>query len=472
MLLGVLALIYAGLWVRDRERGMLWLAVGLALVASWYFNSERIGFPGPAMDTEPLRVWGVVLGVAILSINIGVVRYLGPPTGWSRGVVYVFFVPIAVLMIGLVLGPDVPRRAYHIGGLAPYVGTAILALIRHRDEPDAGHLVLAVVLLLLPAIPLLMLAAGVDPRLLRHFAAVPVIVFAMLLLTVSLLRRRKALEAEVARRIEAERALLEVNSQLEQRVEQRTADLREIVAGLESFNRAISHDLRGPLGGIAELARRANEKLQAGDSELALRALPAISRQAETSTRLVSTLLNLARLSDRRTNPQPVVLPDLVNLAYDEVKLARAGRETPPLHRGAMPRRVRIDPDLVRPVLVNLIGNAAKFSCGSATPRIEVDGHWEHNDLVVSVRDNGIGFDPSDAESIFKPFKRLEAERFEGHGLGLSIVRRAIESCNGSVWATARHGEGATFSFRIPDAQLDESQSVGAGSMRAEAIAG
>jgi signal transduction histidine kinase len=391
-----------------------------------------------------------VIATAIWGVNVGVVAYLGWPQGWLKGLVFACWLPTPFLIVALALGVPLPVRVFQIGSLLCYVASAVLAFARHRDEPGAGHLLLGLVLLSLPLTPFVMLALGVPAAQLRYVAAVPVALFGLILLTVSLLRRRHRLEAEVARRAKAEEQLRRVNAELESRVHQRTLYLQELVQGLEEFNRSVSHDLRGPLSGMASLARLANDKLQKGDADLAKRALPAIAEQADASTRLVSTLLELARLDDAALKQERVDLEALVRSAFAEVSLALGGATPPALRVDALPV-VTADATLLRPALVNLLANAAKFSREASAPAIEVDARVAGGSVTVTVRDNGVGFEPAAADKLFDPFYRGHAARFEGHGLGLHIVRRAVERHGGRVWAQSS-GSGAAFCFTLPDA--------------------
>jgi signal transduction histidine kinase len=457
----LLAVMFAGIWLRDREHGLGWVALAMALLAAWYRHAHQLPIRSPYIDTPGLQGWGVVLGLAILLINFGVVRYLGSKERWPHVVLGALMLPGIVLMALLALRVNVPLRAFHVGMMLPYFGSAIVAFRQHAHERGAGHLLLAVVLLSLPLIPFIMTAVGVDPRLMRYVAALPVITFSLILLTVSMLRRRARLEREVELREHAEVALRDANDALEQRVNERTAHLHELLVTLESFNRSVSHDLRGPLGGIADLARMAHEKLASGDSHLALTSLPLIARQAETSTQLVTTLLELARLGEMHSERNPLSLQALVASVIDEVALSQRGATMPHVQFGSLPVIVA-DARLLRPVLVNLLGNAAKFSRGNAKALVKVDTRFEGETLVVSITDNGMGFDAAVAERLFEPFRRFHDAAIEGHGLGLSLVRRAVEIHGGRVWASAKPGEGACFSFTIPDARPHAAESKAA----------
>jgi signal transduction histidine kinase len=165
--------------------------------------------------------------------------------------------------------------------------------------------------------------------LLRYALILPLTVSGMTVLMTGQLRaRRQALE-ELQRRREAEDALRALNESLEQKVEQRTAELRDMVSGLESFNRSVSHDLRGPLGGIAGVARLAGEALQRGDASTAQQLLPAIAAQAESSAQLVAALLSLARAGHADLEPRPVDLDQLVREAVADLGWANPGAAVP-----------------------------------------------------------------------------------------------------------------------------------------------
>jgi light-regulated signal transduction histidine kinase (bacteriophytochrome) len=99
----------------------------------------------------------------------------------------------------------------------------------------------------------------------------------------------------------------------------------------------------------------------------------------------------------------------------------------------------------------NLIGNALKYRKPDQAPKIHVSAEQDHHDWVISIQDNGIGFAPEYASSIFTPFKRLhQAGEYPGTGVGLAICRRIVESHGGRIWAESKVGEGATFRFTLP----------------------
>lgn len=451
IVIGVLAALFAAFWLRGRDPGMPWLVAGFGLAAAWYQNSGNLPDTGPDINTPTLRAWSIVIGVAVLCVSTGVVQYLGLPKGRSRWLVFACGVPGLALIAVLVAGADVPHGVFHIGVLLVYLGAAGLAFRRARTEPGDGHAVLALALLSLALMPFVLAQAGVNPSHLKYFAGVSLAVFGMVLLTVCLLRRHRALAVEVQRRTDAEALLRDANARLEARVHERTVHLRELIGGLEAFNRGVSHDLRGPLGGMSSLANMAADAMARGDASLAQRALPMIARQCDASVRMVGTMLDLARIGDTPVRHEQVCLSDIAQAAFDEVMLSVPEAARPPLLCHPMPM-VRADPNLLRPVFVNLIGNAVKFTRGSAAPQIDIDAAVDGRDVSVCVRDNGVGFAPEMAQRIFEPFYRGHAASHEGHGLGLSIVRRAIEAMGGTVWAQPAEGGGASLCFRIPAA--------------------
>ena len=111
------------------------------------------------------------------------------------------------------------------------------------------------------------------------------------------------------------------------------------------------------------------------------------------------------------------------------------------------------DPELLRVILTNLIGNAIKFTRGRAEPSIEITTRPLLREVEVSVRDNGAGFDPEQSMRLFQPFRRLHGNAFEGSGVGLSIVQRAVQRHGGHVSAeSAGQDRGACFRFTLPAA--------------------
>jgi signal transduction histidine kinase len=448
--LACLAVLFIALFRRDREPGMAWIGTGFGLAAAWYASAPLHIAPTAYLDTFALRAWAAVLTLAVVAVTAGVVDYLGAPRRKALWLA-AMLAPCAVLLVALAAGLSVQRGLANLATMVCYVGLAVLALRRGSEEPGAGLVALAIALLAVPVTFVVLLALRADPAEFRLVGVMPMLFFGITLLTVSLLRRRRALEVEVERRRAAEAALGQVNHTLEATVAARTAELEELVAGLEGFNRSVSHDLRGPLGGIAGLARLAADAVAHGDLEMVQRSLTAIAAQADTSTKLIGALLQLAHVGDAKLSRRAVKLEELTREVIAQLRMGQAGATTAQWVIGNLPE-VQADADLLRPVLVNLMGNAVKFARDAQPPIVEVDASVDAGEVTVHVRDNGVGFPPDAAPQLFQPFMRLHGRRFEGHGIGLSIVRRAVERHGGRVWAESQPDHGAAFHFTLPKA--------------------
>ncbi len=247
----------------------------------------------------------------------------------------------------------------------------------------------------------------------------------------------------------AQRQLTELNQTLEARVQERTQELQEANRELEAFSYSVSHDLRTPLRhvvGFADLLRKESDGALSGKSE---RYLTIISDAARRMSGLIDDLLNFSRMGRQPLRVQEVALGALVDEARAELTPDTEGREVT-WKVGALPT-VRGDPGLLKLVVLNLLTNALKYSRNNAHSVIEVDSRIQGGEVVVWVRDNGVGFDSRFGERLFGVFQRLHRqEEFEGTGIGLANVRRIVTRHGGRVWAESELGQGATFSFSLP----------------------
>ena len=438
--------------LRDKEPGMGWFAFSMGLLAVWVaFN--RLHLPtGLELNPSP---WYYLMCLAMASMAPGLVTYLDVPAHlrrWALGLILAPSLAIAGIVALAQFGDAaISRLSIHPLIAVAFATMGAVTFWAARREPGAGHAWLGLALMTVPGLALILVATRVDPVAMRYWAVLPVILVGLTLPTVSLMRRHRALQAEVERRRAAEQELVALNASLEAAVAQRTDDLQSMVAGLQSFNRSVSHDLRGPLGGMAGLARLADQALVDGDDSVARRALPAIATQAETSARLVAALLDLAHVGDAKLDRQCIDPARIANEVIEQLRLGGSTSRLPEFVVHPMPT-VDADPELLRAVLTNLIGNAVKFTCDRADAKVEVAAGATNGTVCLQVRDNGIGFEPQHAASMFAPFRRLHGNQYEGHGIGLSIVRRAVERHGGKVWAEASPGQGACFSFTLPRA--------------------
>jgi light-regulated signal transduction histidine kinase (bacteriophytochrome) len=240
-----------------------------------------------------------------------------------------------------------------------------------------------------------------------------------------------------------------LNTELERRVRERTVQLEAANHELEAFSYSVSHDLRAPLrhidGFIEILQSNAASQLNAENRKY-LRIIAEAARQMGV---LIDDLLAFARLSRARLNKRVLGLDSLVRDAMRHLKRETEGRQIEwVVHK--LPE-VRGDPNLLRQALANLISNAVKYSGGRERARIEIGAKVNSTEIVVFVRDNGVGFDMRHADKLFGVFQRLHrANEFEGTGVGLAIVRRIVHRHSGRTWAQGAVNSGATFYFSLP----------------------
>ena len=226
-------------------------------------------------------------------------------------------------------------------------------------------------------------------------------------------------------------------------------ELRERVASLQAFNRSVSHDLRGPLSSIVALARLAADALHDGNTALASRMVSFISTQGDACARLIEALFQLAKFDHTELHRTDVDLQAIARNILDQIAMAQPGLPLPTVDILPMPA-VQADPGLLHAVMQNLMGNAVKFTRGCEQARVEVGCRVEGVEIIVHVRDNGIGFCAASSEQLFLPFVRLHSSQYEGHGIGLSIVRAAVHRHGGRVWASSTPGQGACFEYSLP----------------------
>jgi PAS domain S-box-containing protein len=236
-----------------------------------------------------------------------------------------------------------------------------------------------------------------------------------------------------------------LNAELERRVVERTAKLEEALAELESFSYSVSHDLRAPARAVAGFSRVVLEDhgkaLPAEGRHLLMR----ISRAGEAMGAMVDGLLELSRISREEAQRRPVDLAALAREVWRDLATLEPERDMALHIEGSLDAEG--DPVLLTNLLLNLLGNARKYTRGRPEAAAWL-GRSPQGEYYV--RDNGVGFDPAHAGKLFQTFQRLHTEReFEGHGIGLALCRRIVERHGGRIRAAASPGEGATFYFSL-----------------------
>ena len=246
-----------------------------------------------------------------------------------------------------------------------------------------------------------------------------------------------------------EQEIRALNAGLEARVAQRTVALEAANRELEAFSYSVSHDLRAPLRSIDAFSQiLLNEYAAPLDAE-GRRFLGVVLRNVKQMGTLIDDLLAFSRVSRSALDRRPVEMARLAQSVVDEIRTAEPDREIA-FDVGSL-ADVPGDAALLRQVWVNLLGNAAKFSRPVEAPGIEVRSERSDGECRYTVRDNGVGFDPTYVDKLFVPFSRLHpTAEFEGTGIGLAIVARIVNRHGGRVWAEGAPGAGATFGFALP----------------------
>jgi light-regulated signal transduction histidine kinase (bacteriophytochrome) len=238
------------------------------------------------------------------------------------------------------------------------------------------------------------------------------------------------------------------NAELDRRVEQRTAEVLAAYRELELFSSSVSHDLRSPLRAIDGFSQILLEDYGDQLDGTSRGFVERISGAARRMDRLIDALLGLSRVSRAPVRVQEV---DLTAAARDiAADLQQGEPERIAQFLFADNLVVQGDPDLLRDVLQNLLNNAWKFTRGRPQTTITFDFTERDGQPVYYVRDNGVGFDPSYADRLFRAFERLhDPTEFEGDGIGLATVQRVLARHGGEIWADGAIDGGATFYFTI-----------------------
>ena len=298
-------------------------------------------------------------------------------------------------------------------------------------------------------------------------------------------QKKEKVEQELQARKEAEEELRRLKEELEKQVAQRTEelqekvnkldksqramlymveDLNEITAELKSgrrkleaanrelqaFSYSVSHDLRAPLRAIDGFSRIIEEEYSGVLDKEGIRLLGVVRDNTKKMDILITDMLELSRTGRTEMRISEVDMTGMVHSIYHEI----ASREVINSFEFVVSQlpRASADLSLMKRVWSNLISNAVKYTMPKEKRRIVINGYREKGSCIYSIRDSGVGFNPEYKDKLFSLFQRLhKAEEFEGSGVGLAIVARVIQRHGGEVWAEGTEGEGAFFSFSLPE---------------------
>jgi PAS domain S-box-containing protein len=257
--------------------------------------------------------------------------------------------------------------------------------------------------------------------------------------------QRKKSEEIIAHNLEEKKNM---NKELEERVGQRTSELKKSNEELESFSYSVSHDLRSPLRAINSYAKILEEDYgQALDVE-ARRMMHIIYRNANKMGQLVDDLLDFSRTGRKELVFSLLPMDRIVKEICSELRIEKSGKTVEFKIGKILPAAG--DHASIKQVWINYISNAIKYSGSREKIIVEINSVCNLDEIVYSIKDNGVGFDMQYVSNLFNTFQRLHTDQeFEGTGIGLAIVKRIVDKHGGRVWAESKLNEGATFYFTL-----------------------
>jgi PAS domain S-box-containing protein len=259
-----------------------------------------------------------------------------------------------------------------------------------------------------------------------------------------------AIRADITERKKAEENIVELNRSLEDKIAERTIQLKKSNEELEAFSYSVSHDLRAPLRGALAFANILNEEYGSKLDDEARRIISIIKESTLKMGNLIDDLLTFSRLGKQSINKVKVNSGILVDEIVHEMT-QQTNRQQINWNIHDLPQ-VMADVSMIRQVWINLISNAIKYSGTRDKPEIEIGSYAAEGQIVFYIKDNGVGFDEAFKDKLFKVFQRLhDADEFEGTGVGLALVEKIVTRNGGKVWAEGKEGKGACFYFSLAD---------------------
>jgi PAS domain S-box-containing protein len=248
---------------------------------------------------------------------------------------------------------------------------------------------------------------------------------------------------------EKEEEIKQLNTDLEDKVELRTKELSLRNQELEAFAYSISHDLKAPLRGINGYSQLLLQEHSAQLDDEGKSFLNKLISSSEQLTKLIDDLFAYSRLQRWPVNRVDFSMAEIAEAVIDERgPEMKAGKFI--LHRNIQDEIINSSPELVTQIFQNYLDNAIKFTSKCSTPEIWVEYKNLGATSLLSVRDNGIGFEMQQSEKIFDVFYRLHRiDEYEGTGIGLALVKKAANILGYRVWAEGKPNEGATFFLKL-----------------------
>lgn len=258
------------------------------------------------------------------------------------------------------------------------------------------------------------------------------------------------LSVDITEKRRAEIQLQKLNTELEVKVEQRTAQLKKANDEMSAFTYSVSHDLRAPLRGIIGFTDILVEDYADKLDNEAKRLTSVIKHNAVNMAQLIDDLLTFSRMGKQEMVKVPVDIQVLVNEIIATILQLDSKHEKIVWNIKKLPL-IKVDVSTIRQVWINVISNAIKYSGKKEQPVIEIGSWTDHRGIGFYIKDNGVGFDEAYKHKLFKVFQRLHSsDEFEGTGVGLAVVEKIVSRYDGIVWAEGNVNEGACFYFLLP----------------------
>lgn len=239
-----------------------------------------------------------------------------------------------------------------------------------------------------------------------------------------------------------------MNAELEDRVLERTRRLEQMNHELESFTYTVSHDLKAPLRAIDGFGSLLQSQHADSLPDEANHYIQRMRQAAARMNRLIEDLLSYSRIERRELHLRTLSLQQQIERLLEEQseQIQEVGAVT---SVDVECDEVMADPEGLLLVFRNLLENSLKFN-KEGKPQVSIHSYQKKDRCIIEFRDNGIGFEPEYSDRIFQIFQRLHPESvFPGTGIGLAIARKAMTRMNGTISASSRPGEGATFTLTL-----------------------
>lgn len=254
---------------------------------------------------------------------------------------------------------------------------------------------------------------------------------------------------DVTEQKEAETALQKLNEQLEVRVQERTADLEDVIEQLKMFVDSVSHDLRAPLRSIQGFAEALLEDYISSLDPKAQNYLQRLASAADLTNTLIDNLLDYSKLSRIELQLEPIDINVILSqvLAQMEEELQQKQAEVDVIN--SLPTALGHYTTCIQ-IFTNLVSNAIKFVPPNVQPKVIIRAETNQNNFILWIEDNGIGIKPEYHDKIFGVFERLHGvESYPGTGIGLAMVRKGVERMNGRCGVDSELGKGSKFWIQL-----------------------